>query len=296
MQQRELVDAFTAAAEPAVVAAIGPLDLAAALTRAVAVARDAWPGIAVHELDFVRHLAGRLVPDQLPAALAELRAADLYLAYACSRGDAKAIAHFEASTFRDIELAGATARATSDLVAETKAHLRQVLFVGASGRPPATAEYAGRGDLRGWVRVSALRHMLRVQARARRELPIDDSDLLDALSPADDPELDYLREHYRDAFKAAFRGAIDALDQRQKSLLRYQLIDGLSIDAIGVIYSVHRATAARWLAAARDALADHTRRLLGAALGADSRDVASILRLVHSRIDVSLERLLDPHS
>jgi RNA polymerase sigma-70 factor, ECF subfamily len=288
------VEVFAAAVDPAILAQLGDrASVGAMLASTLASARGAWPALVVPELEFVRHVATRLPLEQPVAAMTQLRAADLYLAFACARGDAGAIAHFESLTFRDVELAGATARATPDLIAETKAHLRSVLFVGSAERPPATAEYAGRGDLRGWVRVSALRHMIRIQARGRRELALDDGSLLEALSPADDPELGYLRELYREAFRDAFRRAVEALDQREKSLLRYQLLDGLSIDAIGVIHGVHRATAARWLVAARDALAEHTRRFLGAALGASVSEIESIIRLVRSRVDVSLERLID---
>lgn len=286
------VDAFVNAADPAVATQLDLTSLDAALVAAISTAHERWPRLAIPELEFVRHIAAHLPLEDALHALTQLRAADLYLAFACARGDAAAIEEFEAATFHDVDLAGATARATADQIAETKAHLRLVLFVGRADRPPATAEYAGRGDLRGWVRVSALRHLLRIQARNRRELALDDGALLEALSPADDPELDYLRALYRDAFRDAFRRAVSVLETREKSLLRYQLVEGLSIDAIGAIHGVHRATAARWLVAARDALAAHTRQFLGVALGANSSDIESIVRLLRSRVDVSLERLI----
>ena len=40
--------------------------------------------------------------------------------------------------------------------------------------------------------------------------------------------------------------AFAALESRERNLLRYALGDGLSVDAIGTLYRVHRATAARW--------------------------------------------------
>ena len=77
-------------------------------------------------------------------------------------------------------------------------------------------------------------------------------------------------------------------------LLRYQLIDGLTIDEIGALSRVHRATAARWLATIRDGLVERTRELLGEALGVDSVEAASIVRMVQSQLDVSVIRHLQP--
>jgi RNA polymerase sigma-70 factor (ECF subfamily) len=287
------VEAFASAVDPAIAVAVrGSPTAADVIAAQIKAGPAAWPELAVPEAEFARHLATRVDPDRWLESLHELRAADLYLALACARGDVAAITAFEHQLFREVEIAGAAARAGSDLVDETKAHLRHVLFVGRDDRPPATADYAGRGDLRGWVRVSALRHMLRVQGRAKRELHLDDQSLLDALSPAHDPELDYIRAMYRDAFAAAFRDAVATLDQRQKSLLRYQLVDGLTIDDIASLHGVHRATASRWLASARDAIADGTRALLAKRLDLKTEEIESLIRLVRSRVDVSLERLI----
>lgn len=290
---RSAADAFAGALDPEVVPRFA--DRAAwvdALDRHLADAAAAWPTIALPADAFAAHVARRLGPDATPAALAAARGADLWLALACARGDAEAIACFERTYFGEVEAAGARARATADMVAEVKARLRRVLFVAEGARPAAAAEFAGRGDLRGWVRVSALRECIRLVTRARREVGIADDALLDALSPADDPELGYIRDLYRDAFAAAFRDAVAALDARSKSLLRYQLVEGLTIDDIGALHGVHRATAARWLAGAREAIAAGTRERLASHLGIASAEIESIIRLVRSRLDVSFERLI----
>lgn len=284
--QDSVVDALLVAA-PAL-GSVSRGELWSTLSGLLASARTAWPQVQVSDEDFATHLGRHADPS---TGLAGIRASDLYLAYACSRGDVAAIGAFEELTFSEIDRAGASARASLDTITETKAHLRQLMFVGIDGRPAATRDFTGRGDLRGWVRVSALRHILRLQGRAKREVALEDEDLLAALSPAEDPELAYIRDLYRGAFTQAFRDAVAALGQREKSLLRYQLIEGLSIDDIGALHGVHRSTAARWVAAARDALGDHTRRLLGEQLGARSDEIESIIRLVQSRIDVSVERL-----
>lgn len=291
----ELCNAFLGALSAEAGARFADRDaLGAALTAAVADARVAWPDVALAPDAFVAHLAGRLGADASPDALAATRVTDVYLALGCAGGDAAAIAAFEASYFGEIDRAGTRTGATADMVAEVKGRLRRVLFVADGDRPAATAEFAGRGDLRGWVRITALRDLILLLGRARRELPLSDDNLLDALSPAEDPELGYIRDLYREHFAAAFRDAVGALEPRDKSLLRYQLVDGLTIDDIGALYGVHRATAARWLAAAREAIATATRELLAARMGMASEEIDSIIRLVRSRLDVSFERLLGP--
>ncbi|HET9988029.1 MAG TPA: hypothetical protein VFQ65_05910 [Kofleriaceae bacterium] len=55
---------------------------------------------------------------------------------------------------------------------------------------------------------------------------------------------------------------------------------------------MHRATAARWVAAARDLLAEGIRAEIAGRLAIDPREVDSLIELVRSRIDISLERIL----
>ncbi|MBC7977279.1 MAG: sigma-70 family RNA polymerase sigma factor, partial [Myxococcales bacterium] len=169
-----------------------------------------------------------------------------------------------------------------------------LLLVDDGTRRAALREYAGRGDLRSYLRVMATRAMIRAINRGRREVAIDDSELFDRMLPGDDPELGFLRAHYRETVDQALRAALSALDARSRALLRYQLIDGWSIDQVGKLYGVHRATAARWLTEARDVLGEIIRTELAERLQIATQDVDSIVRLVQSRVDMSLERLLVP--
>src|SRR5205823_12308411 len=100
--------------------------------------------------------------------------------------------------------------------------------------------------------------------RARRETPVDPDVLGEGT--AIDPVLAQLKQRYRDEFGEAFRQAAAALTPRERTLLRYRFLDGLSIDEIGVLHRVHRATVARWIAAIREALFEATRERLGSRL------------------------------
>jgi RNA polymerase sigma-70 factor (ECF subfamily) len=66
----------------------------------------------------------------------------------------------------------------------------------------------------------------------------------------------------------------------------------MSIDALGAIYSVDRATAARWLVAARQALVEKTKETLRARLQLSEGECDSLVGLVRSQLDVSILRRL----
>lgn len=273
-------------------AALSPAELEPVLAEQVHAGRNAWPDLAVATEELVRRLARHLPTGGSVADLSMLRGADLHLACACARGDAAAMAALEARYFGEIDAAIARLGGGPADASDVKQLLRRVLFVAEGARPPAIASYAGRGDLRGWIRVSAVREAQRLLARERRELHFDDETMLDALSPAHDPELSWLRDHYREELAASMRVALAATTPRERSVLRYQLLDGLSIDEIGALHGVHRSTAARWLERARVAILEATRAELARRLGASGEEVDSIIRLVHSRLEVSVERIL----
>jgi RNA polymerase sigma-70 factor (ECF subfamily) len=199
---------------------------------------------------------------------------------------------FEGILSAEVDAGAASVRAASSVADEVKQRLRASLLVGDGERGPALADYAARGDLRGFLRVSAVRECLRIARRAQREVGLDEDALVD-LAPAMDPELERLKERYRQEFTASFIEAVKALPPRERTLLRHQAIDRLSIDQIGQIYGVHRATAARRLERARARVAELTEARLAERLSLGTEEVASVIRLVRSQLDVTLERLLD---
>jgi RNA polymerase sigma-70 factor (ECF subfamily) len=99
------------------------------------------------------------------------------------------------------------------------------------------------------------------------------------------------KQRYREAFRAAFRAALAALSARDRNLLRMHLIDELTIDQIAALHRTHRATAARWLAAARDQVAREVRRDLMKQLGADPFEADELLQWIRSRVELSLSGL-----
>jgi RNA polymerase sigma-70 factor (ECF subfamily) len=256
-------------------------------------AHRTWPAVTVSDGDFVAYVGERLPAEEsAAAALTKLCTRDLYLALACSRGDTRALATFEAHCVETIDAALARLGASNDIVTEVKQRLRRSLLV-ADGAAPAIAQFSGRGNLRAWVRVIAVREALALVRQSRKDTPIEDALLAQKLIPADDPELAYLKGMYRQEFKTAFAEAMAGLGDRERTLLRQHMLDGLNIDELGALYRVHRATAARWLESARRKLVERTLASLRSRLRVQPEELDSILRLIRSQLDVSVGGLRD---
>jgi len=253
--------------------------------------RGAWPDIGLVTLErFAGELARRLGETASLAVLGQLHH-DIYLAVAASDGDLPAIAACERIGRREIEFAASKLRATPSQADETRSELGRLMFTSEGERECAIASFTGRGDLRGYVCVIVARALGRRIQRDRREVTLDDQ-VLDAFAPQLAPEVALIREQYRPQVDEALRNAIAALSDRQRAVLRFHLIEGWSIDQLGERYGVHRATAARWLTGAREELGARIRGELAERLAIPESQVDSIVALVTSRIEVSVERLL----
>jgi RNA polymerase sigma-70 factor (ECF subfamily) len=216
--------------------------------------------------------------------MSDERAAELALCRACAEGDARAIETLERTYITQIDRALRSYE--PDLVDEIKQRVRHKLFVAAPGETPGIARFDGRGPLGRWLQVVATREAL-MHARATRRTVARERDFV-----ANDHELHVMRREYREEFERAFADALVRLSSKERNLLYYHLVGGLSIDRIGALYNVHRVTAFRWLREARAALVAQTRELLGARMQLATEELDSLLRLVQSRASVSVERLL----
>ena len=285
-----------------------PESVADTLAGIVVRAREAWPELVIAPERFVRFVAERLEPP-VDTALASVHAEDLYLACGCVDRIGAAFAAFDRECVPVIDRAVEASGATPAEAADLRQVVRQRLLVapatpdgakgqglrGASSPREGVARigtYTGRGGLRAWVKVVATREAARLLPRERREVAAEDDELAGLVARDDDPEIGYLKRLYRSEFKAAFTAAVDALSDRDRLLLRQNMLDGLSIDELAGFYRVHRATTARWLEAARQAVLDGTRRELIARLQLTRSELDSILRLIASGLDVSLPAAL----
>jgi RNA polymerase sigma-70 factor, ECF subfamily len=222
------------------------------------------------------------------AELAHRHIADLYLAWACDRGDATALAIFERDVAPIVERSLAKFADRRELMQM----LRERMLVSKAGTHTGIAAYDGRAPLATWLRVCATRIGLREQDRSRRSAPTDDGEL-DQLAPGvPDPQLEYLKRVYGESFRTAFGDAVASLVPRERNLLRLAVLDGLGIDQLAAIFHVHRATAARQLKAARATLVAATRDRMRVALSISESELESIMRMIHSMADITLGHVL----
>jgi len=292
---RPFLDAAPAQVRPALEAIA---DLDRRLWTLVAEGRAAWPMLAVDAIDVVAFVARQVTADLAEAALDGLRPADLYLACGCARQLPQAIAAFDRDYMREVDVALARMRIGPPRLHDVQQLVRQRLFVGGgtAGQPTGPgkiAEYGGRGDLRRWVRSVAVRTCLNELRKGKREVLVDDDQLIaqHAMS-ADDPEVEYMKRTYANEFKAAFAAALGQLGAREQTLLRYHHVDGLNIDEIGAIYRIHRVTAFRWLEKAKELLVRATLETLRGRLKLPAAELESVLRMIRSQIHLSLVRHL----
>jgi RNA polymerase sigma-70 factor (ECF subfamily) len=144
--------------------------------------------------------------------------------------------------------------------------------------------------------VAAVRLAIESRRGAAHGNEESDAALLEAADLGADPELACVRHMYKEDFAAAFREAMAALSSRERNVLRMSHLDGLSIDQIGAVYRVHRATAARWIARAQETLLLETRQRLVDKLRISETEFESLMVLVRSHLDLSLHRFLGPGS
>lgn len=257
-----------------------------ALERRWIEAHQAWPALTLSRESFFEHLAGASLPwlerDDLRGWLDRLQAADFYLARCCLEGDAAAIEGFCDQFDEPLMLIVRRFAKSTAHAQDLRQHLLEKLFVWGPQRRPRISEYAGQGFLLNWLRVTATRAFIDLQRNTsgveRHQESFDQARQLHTLAlPSLDMELELLKQSYRDVFKRAFSEAIEQLPARPRLILRHSFIEGLSIDQIGALYGVHRATAARWLVDARGQLATLTRQLMSQELELSQPELESII-------------------
>jgi RNA polymerase sigma-70 factor (ECF subfamily) len=273
---------------------LGSADLDTRLNELWETARVAYPGVKVAVEAFVAHLARHMERDRPEDYLSRVHAADLYLACACAAGNTTALSRFDESLLSQVGAFVAGLRAEPAFVDDLRQTIREKLFV---GRTPKIADYSGRGALTSWLRVLSLRTALSLKRR-KTEL-LDGGQQSSATNEARpsmtrDPELDFIKEQYRGLFRSALDNSLGSLSQEERNLLRLHFLKGVTLEELATLFRVHRATIARRIAQARDNILRNTSEQVQAQLGVDSAEFESLMKVLHSQIDVSISRLLQP--
>jgi RNA polymerase sigma-70 factor, ECF subfamily len=244
-------------------------------------ARDAWLGVEVTADELVAYADARGV--DLTTALIR----DLYFACALARADAAAVRTFDALLATELppaiaHLDGGTALLT-DVV-----HAVRERVLGTNG-PGKILEYRGRGALRGWLRVVAVREALQLMRQRKREAPMpEDHDMAARIGSTDAA----LPQREREVHREAFRAALASLTVRDRNLLRQHYLHGATVDELGALHGVHRATAARWIADLRELLLQRTRQHVATALRLSGGELEDEMRRVAEHLEISLQHTL----
>lgn len=238
-------------------------------------ARAAWPELSWESPSY----AAWLSTASLAAPLASYDAKEVVLCWAAGRGDPEALRIFELHYISQVPTALSRFRENAAFVEEVAQRVRVKLLVVRGTDLAPIAGYAFGGSLAGLVRVAAVREALSLRRGDKPEAPVEE---LDDLAGDRDPELRMLKARYAAEFEQAFAAAVAELPGRDRQLLRMSISVKASIDDIARIYQTHRATAARWLTSAREALAANTRRHLQVKLGLGESELTSLLRLVRT--------------
>ncbi|HYI00234.1 sigma-70 family RNA polymerase sigma factor [Hyalangium sp.] len=260
-------------------------------------ARAQWPTVTVPAEAFVKHLAERLPAaspnspiDQL---LAQLSLAELYLACACLQGAAPAIKLFEEHYLTKLRKLLGHRRQSPTTLDEICQLARVKILVATPEGPPKIAEYTGKGALLGWVRVTAVRIAIKLQA-SDKSASEEDLDVADSALPPPGvaPELDIIKQRHHPDLRQAMRDAFSSLSADDRHLLRLYFVDQLSMYELATLFGVSQPTISRRLKNARELVYQETRRKLQERLGLSQNDFQSFINLLDSQFELRISQLL----
>jgi RNA polymerase sigma-70 factor (ECF subfamily) len=263
--------------------------LAARLEALLEAARVELPGLPL-SADFVAYLAAR-VPPELPMSEAlAIHAGDLLLARSVGAGDAAAMAIVEARYLSAAPAYLAKYTQNPERLADVLQSVREQLFVGPE---PKIGSYRGRGPLGGWLRSTLVNAAINIGDHEDRMRPFDVAAVFqDELFTEDNPDLALFRDRFGPAFRLAFQDALATLNAEERNLLRWSVVEGKSIDRIAEMAGIHRATAARRIAACRHKLFEATRGALAGRVPGSETELASMMKALKSVVETSLHRFL----
>ncbi len=263
-------------------------ELEQALEKLHAQGVAAWPALDFEPTRFAAHVAKVAPSEATIETLMGLSGEGLMLCATCLEGNAAALSIFESVYLAPLARVLQKLEGGRELAQDTLQKLRSQFLAPENDQPSAFLSYSGRGALAVWLKVIAVRAAQKLR-RGTGNVEATSSEGLAAMpSPEADPELRFMKLQHRQHFKACFQGALAALGAREQSVLRMSLVEGLSIDDIGRVYDVHRATAARWLTAARETLVSGCRARLAEQLRVKEDELDELMGAVRSNLSISL--------
>jgi RNA polymerase sigma-70 factor, ECF subfamily len=247
--------------------------------------RDTWSTVDSDRATFQR--LGEQCLDRKRASGAsspgwdQLNAADLYIVAAVltqKRGASEAFGKAFLVANR-----GALARlGLSDAAIDDALQIvRERMLVPSEGTAARITSQVGDGELAALMRVVVIRTGMNLK-RTDHRLSLEDEGVFEHLIAAQNPQTELLAAEARTLLRTSLSAAINTLNERDKTLLRLHLFHKMSIDDLGRMYDVHRATAARWLGKIHAQLDLATREQLAKALATSTDHLDSVLAIARS--------------
>lgn len=262
---------------------------ARAFRDSLALARGARPELSAERTrGFAAFLAKKLpgpgTAAEILAELASRNIGDLLLVHAFDArvpgADAIVDAVLEPVVTR-VHASVSTGLSRSELFQELRIHL-------LAPRPDAGArilEFNGRSSLARWMTVAASRHALNLVRGRVRELPFEEA-FFAAQPDLTTPEAKLMRATFGAPIRAALERAMARMDERERALLWFALVDGTPAERIAKVYDVHRSTVSRWIVAAVERLRAALEEEIVQDPGIRQSELSSIVRGVLSRFSV----------
>jgi RNA polymerase sigma-70 factor (ECF subfamily) len=266
----------------------GLVPIAPRIERALEETRSRWPEMRVDRSALEARVVACVGDPATESALEALALVDLAWSVALAAGDAGSIAMFERDVLGSIEGALARIDREPSFADTVRQELRVKLLVGDGSSPARIGAYAGRGPLKHWVIVAAIR--LAYDLKRRRGDAEDPDDEIDA-AIFDDAEGAYVRAESRAMLKQWMEEALRALDDKRRGVLHLYFVEDVASEAIARMYGVHRGTIARWIEEARESVRVHVRRRALATPGMGPEGVDSLLRAADGHLSLSLSLL-----
>lgn len=253
--------------------------------------REAWvtalerrPHLTGYRTQFVEALS--CVADSGPdahAIIRKLRVEDLLLVRAALAGDRESQAEIGRLAETHVLPWLTTVLRDRERAAESVQRTVVDALYPSADKSPTLNSYRGYGRLTAWLQTSA-RHNAFGPGRVGDGSPYPEL-------PGLDPEEERIRAEIKKPATDALTRTLEKLPEKERRVLTLYLVKGLSLDEIGRLFGVHRATAHRWI---QNAQRNLRRTYIGECetFGITRDGVDCMFALFDCELSLSLNRLL----
>jgi RNA polymerase sigma-70 factor, ECF subfamily len=272
----------------------GPLPaLETALRGAFEDGAAAWPGVELSPEDFASYLGERSDAALPPlAGLAAVQLSDLYLACACAGGSTAAIGALDSrylSRLRATMLRINSSPAFADeMIQRLRIHLLTRRQDAAGEGEPRIGLYRGKATLWRWLVIVATRMAV---DHEKREESFSELDQVLQIASFESPELALLRRRHLGDFnrsmKSALAETLAELTTEERNLLRWHLVENLSLRKIAIVRGSNVWAVSREYARIRATIRSAIIERLRSSTGLSGEELDSLMNVLISRISLT---------